>query len=243
MPRWRGPLKTGTERHAGRDGARRGTERSRPCAEIDWRRSGQTCLSTTELLEAPHDEASAFRQWYLAGSWCYGWSMESVDKYRLLASRATRGDFIRHKEGLFLLKRPRKHPTIGPPAMEISYVTVHAKYNVDPFATEWLIAPVKKREGNPYPDRFSIGRAPNCDIVLRVHFISKVHAHILRESDGSFSLRDNQASNSTFHNGRSLESGSKCPLALGDEVSFGAMDFEFVDAGQLYGILRSIEGE
>ena len=166
-----------------------------------------------------------------------------MDKYRLLASRATRDDFIRQKAGLFLLKRPRKHPTIAPPPMEISYVTVSKKVVVDPYPDQWLIAPVKKREGNPYPDRFSIGRATNCDIVLRVYFISKVHAHILREPDGSFSLRDNHASNSTFHNGRLLQPGAKCPLALGDQVSFGAMDFDFVDARQLYCILRSVEGE
>jgi hypothetical protein len=169
--------------------------------------------------------------------------MESVDKYRLLARRVTRSDFIRHREGLFLLKRPRKHATINPPPAELSYVTAHSKHTEDPYATEWRIAPVKKREGNPYPDRFSIGRAPNCDIVLRVFFISKVHAHILREPDGTFRLRDNQAANSTFHNGRMLEPGSSCPLALGDEVAFASMAFDFVDAGRLHDALRSAPGE
>ena len=98
---------------------------------------------------------------------------------------------------------------------------------------------MKKREGSPYPDRISIGRAPNCDIVLRVHVISKVHAHILHGPDGSFQLRDNHAANSTYLNGRVLTAGSCYPLTLGDEVTFGPMAFEFVDAELLYDILRT----
>src|SRR5262245_27832586 len=41
----------------------------------------------------------------------------------------------------------------------------------------WEILPVAKAAGNPYPDRISIGRARNCDVVMRDPTVSKLHAH------------------------------------------------------------------
>src|SRR5689334_23533278 len=52
---------------------------------------------------------------------------------------------------------------------------------------------------NPFPDRLTIGRATNCDVVIRFAFVSKVHAHLFVQGD-KLTLRDNKASNGTFHN-------------------------------------------
>ncbi len=41
------------------------------------------------------------------------------------------------------------------------------------FEVRWIA----KSEDSPYSDRFSVGRARNCDIVLRYASISKLHAH------------------------------------------------------------------
>ena len=142
--------------------------------------------------------------------------------------------------GLYLLKRPQRtvHSMPSPPQM--GYKTIHGKFNVDPYAAEWRIARVHKREGSPYPDRFSIGRAPNCDIVLRIPFISKVHAHIFRDGPHLYRLRDNDAANLTYHNGRQLEPRTSCALKVGDAVSFGSLNFEFTDARGVYEALRPL---
>jgi pSer/pThr/pTyr-binding forkhead associated (FHA) protein len=123
--------------------------------------------------------------------------------------------------------------------MTIAFETQHTRLEVDPYAAEWRVAPVRKREGNPYPDRFSIGRATNCDVVIRLPSVSKVHAHILVDGPQSYALRDNQASNSTFVNGRKLEAKGTAKLKIGDEIAFGSLELEFVDAARFYEILRT----
>jgi len=105
--------------------------------------------------------------------------MEAIRSYLSLAHSTTCAEFVAQTNPLYFLKRPvhRATATLGPPA--ISFETKLARLDIDPFAAEWRIVAVKKREGNPYPDRFSIGRAPNCDVVVRLPSVSKVHAHVL----------------------------------------------------------------
>ena len=166
--------------------------------------------------------------------------MEPIKKYVEAAARATREEFAAEFWGYYLLKRPvRRKSSESGTSTSIPYHTVLAQSNTDPFASEWAVAPVKKRAGNPYPERISIGRATNCDIVLRVPFISKVHAHILCDPGGGFRLQDNEAQNSTFCNGRKLQPKVPVAIAAGDQISFGSMDFVLMDAKELYGVLRS----
>ena len=74
--------------------------------------------------------------------------------------------------------------------------------------------------------------------MIRLPFVSKVHAHILLEPNNKFSLRDNQPSNPTFLNHRKLDPGATRNLSIGDIVGFGSLDFEFVDASRLYDIFH-----
>lgn len=160
---------------------------------------------------------------------------EFLDRARALSRQA----FIDHYPGHFLLKRPSRTAGRGPTPSGFDFATVAAKIDADPFAHEWRIVPVIKRPGNPFPERLTVGRATNCDVVLRVPFVSKVHAHILKEEDGSFCLHDNRAANATFHNHRKLEPGSTRNVATGDSLGFGSLEFELVDAARLYDVLRS----
>jgi hypothetical protein len=165
--------------------------------------------------------------------------MEDLLSYSGLARVTTEAEFVAQSNPLFLVKRPKFRPSAARAPMAISFETQHTKLEVDPYAAEWRVAPVRKREGNPYPDRFSIGRATNCDVVIRLPSVSKVHAHILVEGPQSFSLRDNQASNSTFVNGRRLEAKGVAQLKIGDEIAFGSLELEFVDAKRFYQILKT----
>jgi hypothetical protein len=165
--------------------------------------------------------------------------MEELKSYLALARDTTVAEFVARSTALFLLKRPRKRGVVlGTPAA-ISFETLHTKLEIDPYAAEWRLLPVKKREGNPYPDLLSIGRAPNCDIVLRLPFVSKVHAHVQINGAGTYGLRDNGASNGTFVNGRKVEPKGTVPLKLGDAIALGSFELQFVDAEQLYTILRT----
>ena len=147
--------------------------------------------------------------------------------------------FSKQEPGPFLLKRPsitNQRPAVP---TEIQFMTVAGTAGIDPFATEWRVVRVEKREGNPYQDRISIGRASNCDLVLRVPFISKVQAHILCGSDGEYALRAMSKSNPTVINGRHLDANATCPLKFGDLIAFGPMQLEFLDPARLYSVLAS----
>lgn len=165
--------------------------------------------------------------------------MEPIDRYLSLVMRTTSVSFSKDEAGVFLLKRPDGKARSDSIPAQISYETNLGSVEQDPFAAEWRIAPVKKREGNPYADRISIGRATNCDVVLRVPFISKMQAHILFGPDGSYSLRAHSAASATFLNGHKIDPSSARPLRVGDTISFGSMTFEFVDAARLYQVLAN----
>lgn len=165
--------------------------------------------------------------------------MQDLRDYLLLARSTTSKEFVTQACPLYLVKRPVVRPARLLTASAVSFETKHTKLDADPYATEWRVAPVKKREGNPYPDRFSIGRAPNCDVVFRLPSISKVHAYLLMTGPTGYSLRDNEASNATYVNGRKLESRATVPLRIGDELELGALKLEFVDASRIYQILRT----
>jgi hypothetical protein len=165
--------------------------------------------------------------------------MDEIYRYLVLARSTSASEFVEQSDATFLLKRPRRGATTPSAPPMISYETRLTKLEVDPYASEWRVVPVKKREGNPYPDRISVGRATNCDIVIRLPSISKVHAHILGSGPGSYKLVDNGASNATFVNGRRVESKAAVPIQVGDTISLGSLELEFVDAERLYQILRS----
>lgn len=164
--------------------------------------------------------------------------METLEKYRAAAAKANRAEFIAEFEGFYLLKRPTKAVQVPSTSTKIDFATTLAQVGVDPLASEWRIVPVRKRPDNPFPERLSIGRATNCDLVLRLPFVSKVQAHFLQQPDGSFMLRNKEPSNPTFHNHRKLEPNASRPLTVGDMVGFGPLVFEFVDAARLYDVLK-----
>ena len=164
--------------------------------------------------------------------------MDQLEHYLSLARENDGPSFVGQLPGHFLLKRPTSGGS-GAASSEIHFQTAFARLDVDPYADRHIVLPVVKRPGNPYPDRISIGRATNCDIVLRVPFVSKVQAHILPQPDGSFSIRGNRVVNMTRLNGQDLDPDIPHPLRRGDKLAFGAMEFEFISAAGLYVTLRA----
>lgn len=163
--------------------------------------------------------------------------MQQITPYLKTARSVARADFVAQHPGHFFIKRPRAGVSAAKQEGSFGFNTVATKVDTDPFADEWRIVPVVKREGNPFPERLTVGRATNSDLLLRVPFVSKVHAHVIREPDGSFSIHDNNPSNRTFLRSRVLEAGATEKLTVGDSVAFGSLEFEFVDSSRLYDIL------
>jgi len=144
---------------------------------------------------------------------------------------------------LFLVKRPAASPDgeASPIDGAIAYKTRHinddAAIDAAAFAGQWWVAEVRKREGNPFPERISLGRAPNCDIVVRTSFVSKLHAHFLVGEGNELRLSDQRSANGTSLNGRELVPGVSAIVRAGDTVRFGAVELELMDAGALFDLL------
>jgi len=96
---------------------------------------------------------------------------------------------------------------------------------------------VQKGPDRPFPERVSVGRAPNCDIVLREASVSKLHAHFVHVSATNAELADAKSSNGTRVNGVIVSAGERRKVEVGDKVTFGAVTLEWVDAETLYDLL------
>jgi hypothetical protein len=145
--------------------------------------------------------------------------------------------FISQYGGHFLLKRPKLGVAAGQLSTGIGFATATIEIDFDPYAALWQVFPVVKRPDTPFPEQISVGRANNCDVVLRVPSVSKVQMHILCGVDGSFSLRDSRASAPISVNRLRLSSGEIRVLKSGDLIQFGAFELEFVDAPRLHDVI------
>jgi hypothetical protein len=112
---------------------------------------------------------------------------------------------------------PSSAPSSGPPSVEILEVC--------------------KSPGNPYLDRISVGRARNCDVVLRDASVSKLHGHF-RTAPGKLELVDSGSHNGTRVNGHSIAPNTPTAVLFGDTLVFGRISAKLLDAGGIYDMLR-----
>jgi len=126
---------------------------------------------------------------------------------------------------------------LGEVPVELGFRTVVASSHVP--ATDALseVVTIAKALGNPYPDRVSVGRARNCDIVARHPSVSKLHACFSMRDDRPVALLDLGSNNGTLLNGRRLTPQVAEPIQVGDMVHFGRVAATIVDATALRSLL------
>jgi hypothetical protein len=106
---------------------------------------------------------------------------------------------------------------------------------------------VEKSDRNPWRSRISVGRAPNNDLILRHHSISKLHAHVHvgtlarlgLSHGGELLLEDAGSMNGTRVEGRRLQADQTVKVASGARLRFGDVECQLLDAAALYASLRS----
>jgi len=168
------------------------------------------------------------------------------ENVRGLALRVSLDEFVRHFDHLFLLKRPRSRASASRTAPNVEFQTTLVstrrsglQLDSTDFADAWMIEAIKKRPGKAFAERTSLGRAPNCDIVIRVPYISKLHALFVTEPGVPIEVFDNRSANGTWVNEVRLDPGERVRLHSGDKLAFGAAEFEVLSAADLHPILRS----
>jgi hypothetical protein len=166
--------------------------------------------------------------------------MFEVEALWRLAAQMGRHAFVTRHMGWYLLKHPGSTTDVpdGQLGWNTMAVGVDEDEAADPFPGEWRMLEVKKRPGNPFPDRIGVGRAQNCDIVLRLPYVSKLHAHFLDGVGAGLRISDLRSANGTSLNGRTLDPGEAADATSGDWIGFGPLRLQLLDASDLFDTLQ-----
>jgi hypothetical protein len=160
--------------------------------------------------------------------------MIDLAKARREARALTREQFLAHYPHRFLIwsAAARPEPT--------NFATMQWLGPADSSREPRLrVLPIVKAPGNPYPERISVGRARNCDVVLREASVSKLHAHF--DADGKL-LFDLGSQNGTRVEGKRLLPNHGEVVRVGDAIHFGLATTSLIDGAALFELLRSQYG-
>jgi len=89
------------------------------------------------------------------------------------------------------------------------------------------LVPLLKSNRNVFNSRITIGRAPNNDIIISSHKISRLHAMIVLGDNDLFTVMDMGSSNGTFVNEIRLEPKKPVPIKDGDLLRVWRIAAEF----------------
>jgi hypothetical protein len=101
---------------------------------------------------------------------------------------------------------------------------------------DFELFPLTKKPGASFPDRITIGRTGNNDIVISDSSVSRLHAYVRR--DGSrWLVADAGSKNGSWLAGESLAARKERPLASRGELRIGDVDLTFFVADDLFAAL------
>jgi hypothetical protein len=102
---------------------------------------------------------------------------------------------------------------------------------------EMTLLSIAKSAGNPFQSHVSVGRARNCDLVIRHRSVSKLHARF-RVDEATLKLSDAGSQNGTFVNGKRLLPNEVVEIRSSDQLVFGSVAARTLDAEAVYELLR-----
>lgn len=167
----------------------------------------------------------------------------SAEQWRKSLEGVTRQQFVTRHPHVFLVWAPKLS------ADAISHITnqqmgfhtqvhgsqmkqqVHASAGSD---DEVLVIPLVKAPGNPFPERISVGRAPNCDIVLRDPSVSKLHGHFRDISAEEAVFTDAKSANGTRLNGAVVTAGAAIEVKTFSYLTFGRIRVQLLSSADVY---------
>ena len=160
-----------------------------------------------------------------------------VEELLSLAKRLSQTDFATRFPHLFLVFREAESG-ITP----FSFHTEVATPSSPPpsLRGSLRVKPLVKSSGNPYTERVSIGRARNCDIILRDSSVSKLHAQVRQGEDGKFELIDLGSQNGTSVNDVKTKPNEAVPLHADDLITVGTVGVRVLSAKVVHTILSKM---
>lgn len=104
---------------------------------------------------------------------------------------------------------------------------------------ELEVYPLTKKPGASFPDRITIGRTPNNDVVINDHSVSRFHAYV-RHDGTTWIVADAGSKNGSWLDKSSLEARKERRLSSRGVLRIGDVDLRFLLAADLYTALGGI---
>ncbi len=116
-----------------------------------------------------------------------------------------------------------------------------------PLGREWMtgsaadveVYPLSKKPGASFPDRITIGRTPNNDIVIIDHSVSRLHAY-LRHDGKQWVVADAGSKNGSWLDRSHLEPRKERLVLSKQTIRIGDVDLTFFTATDLYAALGGV---
>jgi hypothetical protein len=166
--------------------------------------------------------------------------MNRVEEFRNLARSNTRSKFVELCPHPFLVGMPqlsRPHQpgrTILVSQQDREALLAQPRRRRSSSAeTSLIVLPVRKVQDS-FPSMITVGRTSNNDVVIEDVQVSKFHA-FFRINGDQLELADAGSRNGTFVGKQRLEAkGAARPVRQGEIISFGHLEFVFLEAGSCW---------
>jgi hypothetical protein len=167
---------------------------------------------------------------------------QTVREYREDRTRYSKQNFLTlHPSPVLLMPNPEssRPGKLNPPAfMTRAQVGTNAPRPPLVVLNDFLVLPVIKGEGHPFPDRIGVGRTKASDISLSDREVSKYHGYF-STSGGQWFFTDAGSSNGTFIRGQRLSQNVATAINDGAEIAFGSGRYVFHTAVGFFDFLLS----
>jgi hypothetical protein len=117
---------------------------------------------------------------------------------------------------------------IDPETLDVT--RTHGKFSEE--TTEMEIYPLAKKPGASFPDRITIGRITNNDVVISQHSVSRLHAYV-RHVNG-WVIADAGSKNGSWLDDQLLEPRREAPLLSGAVLRLGDVRLTFYPSADLF---------
>jgi hypothetical protein len=119
-----------------------------------------------------------------------------------------------------------------PPPDTFDHIGLQALFSRGPY----FVLPLRRRPkmSDEPSERISIGRGRESDVVLRHPSVSKMHAWVEADVDGTFFVTDARSKNATKVNGVIVDPTALVAVRPGDEIRFGLVQATLCGAGTFW---------
>ncbi len=146
-------------------------------------------------------------------------------------------------QAFLLLEKPAHNPSVGwtfktqtvsVSSAKVARFAAEEELRLSPELSRYDVFALAKAAHNPWPERISVGRARNNDVVLSDSSVSKLHAHFRVSRDHTLTLTDAGSRNGTRLNDVAVPAGESMRVQVGDTITFGRTTLTVVDAAGIY---------